>query len=414
MMSSLLPTELWDYGLADLMRGLQTSLLSPHRNPRPAILLPGLGPCLPVRSARAAIVVALKALGLPSGARIGVPLYCCPVVFKAIDAAGCRARFIDVDRDTYCLSAADLARKSSEVDAVVAVHMFGNLCDIQGLRDAAPGMPIIEDCAQALGSRLDGRPAGSLGDIAAFSFQSGKYVSAGGGAALHSSQPGLNPRLSKLVADLPSPSRLEESVHVAKTYLRSCLRSRPLWGLIGARLWELYSDRVSYTSQSPLVLAQIYETDRTTTITRLPRLKSWIEKQRFNANYYARNLRVEPEVLCSERPRAFYNRLQYPLLVPTPEQCDRLVRQLQNDGISVGRPYRNIATVAAAHHGYTGDCPQAERIATTVAVIPCNHALRAADVERVADCVNRAWTKIGPRSPAAAVSSVPSRGSHCS
>ena len=46
-----------------------------------------------------------------------------------------------------------------EVDAVVAVHMFGNLCDMPGLRKAAPGKSFIEDCAQALGSRLGGRPA---------------------------------------------------------------------------------------------------------------------------------------------------------------------------------------------------------------------------------------------------------------
>jgi len=396
-MLSLLPSELWDFGPGDFVRGLNTALSRRHSLPEHPIQIPGLGPCLPIRSARSAIAVALKALEVRDGARVGVPLYCCPVVFKAIEAAGCRARFIDVDPGTYCLSPTDLAAKRSEVDAVIAVHMFGNLCDVGRVRDAVPGKPVIEDCAQALGSRFDGRPAGSFGEIAAFSFHSGKYVSVGEGGALFASRPELRARLSGFLAALPRPDRLGECRHVAATFLRSSLRSKPLWGLVGARLWDVYSEKVSYTSQSPMVLARIFETDRAATIRRLPRLGSWIERQRSNAACYARTLAVSPGMLCEEAPRAFYNRLQYPLLMPTPPQCSAMVEYLREHGISTARPYRNIAAVAAAHHGYAGDCPQAERIASTVLVIPCNHSLTAADVERIATCVNRGWAQIGPQ-----------------
>jgi dTDP-4-amino-4,6-dideoxygalactose transaminase len=89
-----------------------------------------------------------------------------------------------VEPETYCLSAGDLSAKRSQIDAVIAVHMFGNLCDMPSLQEAAEGKPIIEDCAQSLGSKLDGRPAGSFGTIAAFSFRSGKYLSAGEGRSV--------------------------------------------------------------------------------------------------------------------------------------------------------------------------------------------------------------------------------------
>ena len=406
-MLSLLPNEHWDYGPIDAIRGLKAALSPRHPDTRPHIDMPGLGPCLPVRSARAAIVLALKALGLPPRASIGVPLYCCPVVFKAIQAAGCRARFIDVDPDTYCLSAADLAAKGSEVDAVIAVHMFGNVCDMPRLREAAPGKPFIEDCAQALGSRLDGRLAGSLGDLGIFSFRSGKYLSVGEGGAIYCGKTDLEPQLSEFIAALPAPSRVDECVHVATTYLRSTLRTRPLWGLIGTRLWDAYSAKVSYKSQSPLVLGRIYETDRDMTIRRLSRLASCIERQRSNADYYSRNLTVDAGMLCSETPGAYFNRLQYPLLVPTPGQCERLAACLRENQITTARPYKDIAAIAAVHYGYTGDCPQAERIARTVLVIPCNHALKAADVERTATCVNRAWSRVGGPRPGTRVPSIP-------
>jgi perosamine synthetase len=405
-MLSLLPNEHWDYAPMDAIRGLRAALSSRRADTRPDIDIPGLGPCLPVRSGRVALVLALKALAIPPGASIGVPLYCCPVVFKAIKAAGCRARFIDVDPHTYCLSVADLAAKRSEVDAVLAVHMFGNLCDMPGLREAAPGKPFIEDCAQALGSRLHGRLAGSFGEIAVFSFRSGKYLSVGEGGAIYCSKTEFQPQLSDFIAALRVPRRVDECVHVATTYLRTLLRTRPLWGLIGARLWEAYSAKVSYTSQSPLVLGRIYETDRDMTIRRLPLLASWIERQRSNADYYSRNLTVDAGMLCSETPGAFFNRLQYPILVPTSGQCERLAACLRKNQISTARPYKDIAAISVAHYGYAGDCPQAERIAERVLVIPCNHALKAADVERIAASVNRAWSQVvGRRSGARAPSS---------
>ena len=141
-MLSLLPTENWEYKVSDIFRGFAASL--GPRELSGVLNLDGLGNCIPTRSARAGLVAAIKALDLLPGARIGVPLYCCPVVFKAIEMAGCKASFIDVESATYCMSAGDLFAKHSQVDAVIAVHMFGNLCDMPRLQDAAQGKPIIE------------------------------------------------------------------------------------------------------------------------------------------------------------------------------------------------------------------------------------------------------------------------------
>ena len=394
-MLSLIPTEHWEYGLSDMIRGLFTAVASSRREEHSYISISGVGPSLAVRSARAGIVLGLKALGLPPGASVAVPLYCCPVVFSAITAAGYRARFIDVAPDTYCLSAEDLGTKSSEVDAVMAVHMFGNTCDVRALREAAPGRPFIEDCAQALGSRFGDRVAGSFGEIAAFSFRSGKYLSIGEGGAVHCSQKEVESKLSQLIGELPAPNRLEECVHVVKTYLRSLLRQKPLWGLVGSRLWRAYNERTSHSPRSSLVPGQVYETDRKLATHRLSSVGSSIERQRAIADYYLRNLTVDSDMLCWETPGTFFNRLQFPLLLSTPEQCEQMAEHLLENGISAARPYRGIATVAAAHYGYAGDCPQAERIAQTVLVIPCNHAINTAEMERIVTSVNQAWSQVG-------------------
>jgi dTDP-4-amino-4,6-dideoxygalactose transaminase len=143
------------------------------------------------------LLLQLKTIGLARGARVGVPLYCCSVVPKAIEAAGCEPRFIDVECGTFCLSATDLDEKKSQMDAVIAVHMYGNVCDIPKLQKVAPGILVIEDCALSLGSRLDNRMTGSLGEIAVFSFRSGKYLSVGEGGAIFSTKDNVRSEAAK-------------------------------------------------------------------------------------------------------------------------------------------------------------------------------------------------------------------------
>mgnify|MGYP001275714443 CR=1 FL=1 len=188
-MLGLIPPENQEYSLRDIFAGLIA--LVNTGNKYNAIKIDGIGSCIPTRSARVAIHTAIKVLNLPTGARIGVPLYCCPVVFKAIESAGCKHCFIDVAIETYCMSAEDLFRKRNELDAVIAVHMFGNTCNMPALLDVVQGKPIIEDCAQSLGSKLNGHMTGTFGTISTFSFNSGKYLSVGEGGALFSNQQNL-------------------------------------------------------------------------------------------------------------------------------------------------------------------------------------------------------------------------------
>jgi perosamine synthetase len=356
--------------------------------------IPGIGDCIPTRSGRAGLIASIKALKLPPNARIGVPLYCCPVVFKAIKAANCTPRFIDVDYSTYCMSAEDLFKKRLEVDAIIPVHMFGNMCDMKSLQEAAQGKPVIEDCAQSLGSSLNGRMAGSFGNVAVFSFRSGKYLSVGEGGALFSGDAEMRSRLSLLITAMPAPSIPDECSHVAVTYIRSMLRSKPLYGVVGYPLWNIYNKKSDYSAKSPVFLTQIYTADLAITGNRLQLLDSAIQRQRANADFYARTLNLDSGMLCSEKYGAFFNRLQFPILFYSSEQRDFIAEYLHNHGIGTSKPYKDITEVAATYYGYTGDCPVAERIAKSVLVIPSNHSLKKGEVQRVAQFLNEAWEKI--------------------
>jgi perosamine synthetase len=383
----LIPAELWDYGTVDVLRGLR-AVLSKASPAVGQILLPELGNCVTVRSARAGIVLAIRTLALAPKARVGVPLYCCPVVFKAIEAAGCEPRFIDVDPTTFCLSVDDVAKKRADIDVLIAVHMFGNVCDVPGLRDVIRNKPIIEDCAQSLGSRLRGQLAGGFGDISVFSFRSGKYLSVGEGGAVRAHDPTLRARLRRLAAEMTPASHTEECCHVLKSFVRSKLRSRPLYGLVGFPLWQVYNRSVSYSSKSPLIVGRIYRSDFALSVDRLVALDSVIEKRRAHAEFYARSLNRHSLTLCREATDAFYNRYQYPILLPSAAQRDRIAARLYAGHIEALRPYSDAADVAALHHGYTWDCPMSELIAQRVLVVPNHERMTDSDLRHVARVIN--------------------------
>jgi perosamine synthetase len=388
-MHTLIPAENWEYNLSDVFNGFMSAIKKNGNNN--SIFIDGVGSCVPTRSARAGIYTAIKALNLPPGARIGVPLYCCPVVFKAIEAAGCKHRFVDVDLDTCCMSADDLAKKRNDLDAVVAVHMFGNTCDMTKLLDIAQEKPIIEDCAQSLGSNINGRMTGTFGSIAAFSFRSGKYLTVGEGGALFSNQKSIVEKFTEAILMLPAPGIANELKHLAETYIRTKLRTRPLYGLVGYPLWQYYNKTVDYSAKSPIVFSQSYVSDLAIAVKRLKHLNPAIEKQRTYADFFTHTLTLEKSMLCMEKPGSFYNRYLYPIIFQSTAQRDLVIASLHKHHIGTARPYHDIAAVAAEHYGYKGDCPVSEKIANGVLAIPNYYKLTQKDVKHIAQAVNSAW-----------------------
>jgi hypothetical protein len=99
---------------------------------------------------------------------------------------------------------------------------------------------------------------------------------------------------------LPTSNPKGEFVHLAKTYARSSLRSRPLYGLIGHVLWEVYNKKTKSSEKSAIAVSQIYRTDLELAKNRLVRLDSMIDAQRSNADYFLPQSWRRPFALCHE------------------------------------------------------------------------------------------------------------------
>lgn len=147
----------------------------------------GTAHALPVSNCTAALHLAVSALGVQLGDEVVVADYTFPATGHAVVFAGGRPVFADVRSDTATVDPAAVeAAITTRTVGIIAVDALGQCADydpLQAIADAH-GLWLVEDAACASGATYRGRPAGSFGDAACFSFHGRKGITAGEGGAL--------------------------------------------------------------------------------------------------------------------------------------------------------------------------------------------------------------------------------------
>lgn len=130
-----------------------------------------------------ALETALKALGVGAGDEVITTSRTFIASASCAVSVGARPVTADVDRTSQNLTAGTiLAAITPRTKAIVAVHLAGWPCDMDGIMELARQhrLKVVEDCAQSQGARYKGKAVGSLGDVAAFSFCQDKIMTTGG------------------------------------------------------------------------------------------------------------------------------------------------------------------------------------------------------------------------------------------
>jgi perosamine synthetase len=131
-----------------------------------------------------AIHLALVALGIGPGDEVIVPTLTYIASVNAIAYTGATPVFVDSLRDSWQLDPEDVRRKiTPRTRAIMAVHLYGHPADMPALMTIAreAGLFVVEDCAEAFGTRIGGQHVGTFGDIATFSFFGNKTITTGEG-----------------------------------------------------------------------------------------------------------------------------------------------------------------------------------------------------------------------------------------
>ncbi len=154
--------------------------------------------CVATNNGTTAIHLALAALGIGPGDEVIVPSLTYIATANAVRYCGATPVLVDVEEDTYNIDAeAVRAKLTDRTRAVIAVHLYGHPADMDAVNAAAAsvGAHVVEDAAEAHGARYKGRPVGSLGTCATFSFYGNKIITTGEGGCVTTDDPELNAKL---------------------------------------------------------------------------------------------------------------------------------------------------------------------------------------------------------------------------
>jgi dTDP-4-amino-4,6-dideoxygalactose transaminase len=155
--------------------------------------------CLGVASGTDAIILALRACGVLPGDEVITSAFTAYATISAIISVGATPVFVDVCENSYLIDIDKVGLAvGPKTKAVIPVHIFGNVVDIDRLRlIVGNNVSIIEDACQAHGSMIEDNKAGSLGDIGCFSFYPTKNLGGyGDGGAIITNDSGLYEKIS--------------------------------------------------------------------------------------------------------------------------------------------------------------------------------------------------------------------------
>jgi perosamine synthetase len=152
-----------------------------------------------VANGTAAVHLAYLGLDIQPGAEIVVPGFGFQAAANMALHMHARPVFAEVDARTWCVTAGTIEPCiTPRTAAIVVVHTYGNVCPMDEINELAARhkLPVIEDVAEALGSRYQGRQAGSFGTIGCFSFQATKTITTGEGGMVLTRDAALHQRMA--------------------------------------------------------------------------------------------------------------------------------------------------------------------------------------------------------------------------
>jgi dTDP-4-amino-4,6-dideoxygalactose transaminase len=315
----------------------------------------GATECIAMNSGTSALHLALLAAGVGPGDEVITVPFTFVASVSAVTYTGARPVLVDIDPRSFTMDPAAIeAAITPRTKAILPVHLYGQSADMDPIMEIARrhGLVVIEDAAQAHGAKYKGRPVGSIGDIACFSFYPGKNLGAyGEGGAVTTS----NPEYARTMRMLRDWGQDRKYHHVLRGF------NYRMEGFQGAIL------RV-----------------------KLRHLEAWTEARRAVVNLYNDLLTDSGVETPTEMP---WGRHVYHVYTLRTEDRDGLQASLQADGIQTGIHYPVPAHLQPAYSdlGYgRGAFPHSEAASQQVLSLPLYPELSSQSVAEVAGAVKKA------------------------
>jgi perosamine synthetase len=312
--------------------------------------LVGCKHAIAVSNGTAALHLALEALEIGPGDEVIVPDLTFAATINAVLHCGATPVIVDVDPASGALDIAQVRSAVTErTRAILPVHLYGRPADMGPLEELARerAIAIVEDCAEALGARYDGRPVGQFGAVGCFSFFANKTITTGEGGMCVTNSDALAARLSELRDHGMAPGR---------------------------RYWH---ERVGFNYRMTNLQASIG-------VGQLARLDDILARNRRIEGLYREHFADLPGVKFPPvqpnhiEPAIWLVSVQVPA-----EKRDRLIDAAAKSGIEV-RPFFYSLSTMPAYRSYGRACPNSLALSRTGINLPTSHAVDAPVVRKLA------------------------------
>lgn len=295
--------------------------------------------------------LALLALGVGEGDEVIVPTFTYVASVNAIRYVGATPVFVDSNLQDWQMNLEQVQRAmTARTKAVMAVHLYGQACQLLELAALCKnnGLYLIEDCAEAIGTRVCKTHVGVVGDLGSFSFFGNKTITTGEGGMLVSNSRELIARCAHLKSQAVSAERV---------------------------YWH---DAIGYNYRMTNICAAIGTAQ-------LERVESSIAKKRVLALKYRQELAVLPELTFhDEQPGTTHSFWMVSVRVNEENKRDVLRQHLAQHGIET-RPGFPPSHLFPMHSSFAAgrSFPEAERLGSTVVNLPSYPDLSLTDVAEI-------------------------------
>ena len=343
-------------------------------------------------SGRDAIALAFEGMGLQSGDEIIIPSYTLGELMPILRSKGYHLIPADVDPESFNMDLASLkARLSKRTKAIIALHIFGAPCDIEGIMGFAMqnSLLVLEDCAHALGAHVNGKKLGSFGDAAIFSFEVNKAVSTYGGGMLVTNREQVFDFAKNAVA-ARRQTTLPALKKALSTWIEELVIRSPFYGLINhilfseqmAPVFEAFYRR-AHSGQRPSVAYSGYQA-----CLGLRKLKMVDERNKKCNQQWLRlskdlHKAYKTQKRCLFGTPAFYNYVALSKAMPPVE----LRKKLRRYGVDIGIG-TEVMDDCARLIGYD-DCPVVNMLSHEAVLLPQYEALTEKEYAKMVIALNK-------------------------
>ena len=299
-----------------------------------------------------ALHLALEALGIGPGDEVIVPTLTYIASVNAITYTGAKAVFVDSYEDTWQMDCEDVSKKiTASTKAILCVHLYGHPCDMNSLVTIAKskGLFLIEDCAEAIGTKYEGKHVGTFGDVSTFSFYGNKTITTGEGGMVLTNDETLHDRL----------------VH---------LKGQGL-----AKYREYWHDAIGYNYRMTNICAAIG-------LAQLEQVDETLAKKYKIAGWYREALKNSDFVLHMEAENTIHSYWMCTVLIPEKMDRNALKGFLINNGIETRPMFYPVHTMPIYSQKYEKHY-MAESLARKGLNLPSYPGLTKNDILEIVDCL---------------------------